>query len=79
MGQFATWKAPQGLAAKKDANIVSRIAYYRFKMTHKLNDGTRVVPRVTTIQHVISAFDQFGSDLPLAVCEGSYDVHEECN
>jgi len=74
---FATWQPPQGLAAQKDANIVSRIAYYRFKMTHTLKDGSRVIPNVTTIQHVINAYDQFGPDFPVAVSAGSYEVYEE--
>ena len=74
---FATWQPPQGLAAQKDANIVSRISHYRFEMTHVLKDGSRVIPNVTTIQHVISAFDQFGPDFPVAVSVGSYEVYDD--
>jgi hypothetical protein len=74
---LATWQTPQGLAAQKDANIVSRISHYRFELTHVLKDGSRVIPNVTTIQHVLSAFDQFGPDFPVAVSVGSYEVYEE--
>jgi len=74
---LATWQTPQGLAAQKDANIVCRISHYRFELTHVLKDGSRVIPNVTTIQHVLSAFDQFGPDFPVAVSVGSYEVYEE--
>ena len=72
---IATWKLPSGYSANRANNKISRINSYRFHLKHFLNDGTRVVPKVTTISHVIDAFDMFG--LEVAVSSDSYDLYEE--
>lgn len=72
---IATWQLPSGYSANDKNNKISRIAAYRFRLKHYLNDGTKVIPRVTTISHILDAFDMFG--LEVAVSSDSYDVCEE--
>ena len=73
--KIATWQLPSGYSANSKNNKISRIAAYRFHLKHYLNDGTQVIPRVTTISHVLDAFDMFG--LEVAVSSDSYDVCED--
>tara|TARA_B100001287_G_C22673236_1_gene526331 strand:- start:1604 stop:1870 length:267 start_codon:yes stop_codon:yes gene_type:complete len=72
-----TWRIPQGFSAVKDHNIIARAKHYRFELTHFLKDGTRIIPNVGTVNSVLQAFDTFGSDIPLVICEGSYYVPTE--
>ena len=69
---IATWSLPEGNAADKSQLLVERMQYYRFKQTHNLNDGTRVVPTIETLRHIFDAFDMF--KLPVAISEGTYTV-----
>ena len=73
--EIATWQLPSGYSANRVNNKISRIDSYRFHLKHYLNDGTQVIPRVTTISHVLDAFDMFG--LEVAVSSDSYDLYEE--
>ena len=75
INEIATWQLPSGHSANKKNNKISRIAAYRFSLNHCLNDGTKVIPRVTTISHILDAYDMFG--LEVAVSSDSYDVCEE--
>ena len=72
-----TWRIPQGMSASKDYSIILRAKHYRFELKHFLKDGTRVVPNLGTVFSVLQAFDTFGKDVPLVVCEGSYDIPTE--
>lgn len=74
---LATWSTPCGLSASKKDNIMDRAQHYRFFIPHHLGDGTRIIPRISTVFSVIQAFDTFGDDVPVAVSEGSYDVPTE--
>ena len=71
--KVATWKLPEGISANTENNIVNRIQHYRFLMKHYLNDGTRVIPTIPTIQHIFDTHDQF--NLPVAIDVNSYTVY----
>lgn len=72
---IAIWKLPVGYSADKKNMLISRAAAYRFKIDHYLNDGTKVIPNVSTVMSIIQAFDEF--NLPVAVTVDSYVVDEE--
>ena len=72
---IATWKLPEGISADTDRNIVERMQHYRFLTKHYLNDGTRVIPTIPTIQHIFDSYDQF--NLPVAISVNSYTVYVE--
>lgn len=73
--EIATWQLPSGYSANRVNDKISRISAYRFQLKHYLNNGTRVIPKVTTISHVLDAFDMFG--LEVAISSDSYDLYEE--
>jgi hypothetical protein len=70
---IATWHMPTGLSADKHANMIKRMAHYRFKLVHKLNDGTRVIPTIETMRHVFQAYDDL--NIELAVDINSYTLY----
>ena len=72
---IATWKLPKGIAADKASNIIQRMQHYRFLMQHYLNDGTRIIPTIPTVRHILDSHDQF--NLPVAVSVNSYIVYTE--
>ena len=72
MSDIAMWKVPTGIAANKNVSLFTRIEYYTFDQSHKLNDGTKVLPHAGTAINVIKAYDEFGPDIPVAVSSGSY-------
>ena len=72
---IAIWKLPEGYSADKNNMLISRAANYRFKIDHYLNDGTKVIPNVSTVMSIIQAFDEF--NLPVAITVDSYIVDEE--
>ena len=72
---IATWKLPEDISADTEQHFSTRVHHYRFVLKHYLNDGTRVIPTVPTVQHVFDAHDQF--NLPVAVSENSYTVYVE--
>jgi hypothetical protein len=72
---IATWSLPIGYSANSKQNIVNRASQYRFSQDHYLKDGTKIIPKISTVMHVLNAYDQFG--LSLAVSEGSYEIEEE--
>lgn len=72
---IATWKLPEGISADRDKMVVQRIQHYRFALKHYLNDGTRVIPTIPTIQHIFDAYDHF--NLPVAIDVNSYTVYVE--
>jgi hypothetical protein len=76
--EIATWRIPQGFSAIKGNNIIERAKHYRFSLRHYLLDGTRVIPKIGTVFSVIQSFDTFGDDVPVTVCEDSYDVLDPC-
>jgi len=47
---------------------------YRFDQDHYLENGVKIIPKVTTVMYILEAYDKFG--LELAVSEGSYDVEK---
>ena len=71
----ATWKLPEGISADSSKLIVERIHHYRFLTKHYLNDGTRVIPTIPTIHHILDAFDQF--NLPVAISSHSYTLYTD--
>tara|TARA_B100001059_G_C17371860_1_gene350127 strand:+ start:120 stop:368 length:249 start_codon:yes stop_codon:yes gene_type:complete len=73
--RIATWQLPTKYCSNKDNLKVSRIYEYRFNFKHYLNDGTRVIPKVMTVSHILDAFDIFG--LEVAISSDSYDLYEE--
>ena len=73
--KIATWQLPSGYSANNKNNKISRIEAYRFRLKHYLNDGTRVVPKVTTVSHVLDGYDFFGVEV--VVTSDSYDIYEE--
>ena len=75
MTEFAIWKKPEGVSSNKNENIIKRASNYRFNTKHYLKDGTRVVPKLTTVFSILEAHDQF--DLCLAVDSESYDIYVE--
>jgi len=79
MPVFATWSIPSGVAADKNKNLAERYHHYRFNMTHKLIDGTKIIPNVSDIVWIIKAFDDFGPHFPVAIEDGSYYIPEENN
>ena len=72
---IATWSLPIGYSSNNKHLIANRISQYRFGQDHFLKDGTKIIPRVTTVMHILEAYDKFG--LELAVCEGSFEIEEE--
>jgi len=72
---IATWKLPEGISADRKKMVAQRMQHYRFVLKHYLNDGTRVIPTIPTIQHIFDAFDQF--NLPVAIDVNSYTVYVE--
>ena len=70
-----TWSLPSGYSADSKVLIVDRISKYRFGQDHYLKNGIKIIPKVTTVMHILEAYDKFG--LELAVSEGSYDVVKE--
>lgn len=70
---IAMWNLPEGIAANKSNMLTERMQHYRFKQTHTLGDGTRVVPTLETLRHIFDAFDMF--QLPVAISEGTYTVY----
>ena len=73
--RIATWQLPTKFCSNKDNFKVSRIHEYRFGFEHYLNDGTRVIPKVMTVSHILDAYDIFG--LEVAISSDSYDVYED--
>ena len=71
---IAIWKLPEGFSADKDNMLIPRVANYRFNIDHYLNDGTKVIPNVSTVMSIIQSFDQL--NLPVAVTVDSYSVDE---
>ena len=65
----------EGISADIDRNVVERLHHYRFLIKHYLKDGTRILPTIPTIQHVLDAYDQF--NLPVAISVNSYTVYVE--
>jgi hypothetical protein len=74
MADIAIWSIPSGFAADKTHNIIERIKHYRFVQVHTLNDNTNVIPTLLTAIHVVKAYDEFGSDFPVAVDVESYKI-----
>tara|TARA_Y100000816_G_scaffold275094_1_gene242983 strand:- start:380 stop:628 length:249 start_codon:yes stop_codon:yes gene_type:complete len=72
---IATWSLPIGYSANSKQNIINRASQYRFGQDHYLKDGTKIIPKISTVMHVLEAYDKFG--LELAISEGSYEVEEE--
>ena len=72
---IATWSLPVGYSSNAKHLVVNRISQYRFAQDHYLKDGTKIIPKLTTVMHILEAYDKFG--LELAISEGSYDVEEE--
>jgi len=72
---IATWKLPEGVSADSSKNTVERIQHYRFILEHYLNNGTRIIPDIPTIQHIFDSFDQF--NLPVAISSNSYTIYVE--
>ena len=70
---IATWKLPEGTSADANKKLMQRIQHYRFVLKHYLNDGTRVIPTVPTIQHIFDSYDQF--NLPVAISVNSYTIY----
>ena len=73
--RIATWQLPTKFCSNKDNFKASRIHEYRFSFAHYLNDGTRVIPKVMTVSHILDAYDIFG--LEVAISSDSYDVYED--
>ena len=69
-----TWSLPIGYSANSKFLIVDRISKYRFDQDHYLENGVKIIPKVTTVMYILEAYDKFG--LELAVSEGSYDVEK---
>ena len=72
---IAIWKLPEGYNADDNNMLISRVANYRFNIDHYLNDGTKVIPNVSTVMSIMQAFDEF--NLPVAVTVDSYVIDEE--
>ena len=70
----AFWKIPSDLSASKKESKILRAQHYRFHIPHYLKDGTRIVPNIDSVFAILLAFDQFGSDIPVVLCEGSYYI-----
>ena len=70
---IAMWNLPRGMAANKSKMLIERMQYYRFKQTHTLGDGTRVVPTLETLRYIFDAYDMF--KLPVAISANSYTVY----
>ena len=68
-----TWKIPENISASNEENIKDRIKYYRFNMKHFLKDGTRVIPTIQTVHHILDSYDYFG--IELAVDKNSYVLY----
>lgn len=71
MSNIAIWTLPTHTSARSDLDFAKRTHHYRFEMSHQLNDGTKVIPKVTTVIHILNSFDQF--KLPVAISHDSYD------
>ncbi|MAE83204.1 MAG: hypothetical protein CMB80_10735 [Flammeovirgaceae bacterium] len=71
--KIATWQLPAGLSADKNANMIKRMAHYRFKLVHKLNDGTRVIPTIETMRYIFQAYDDL--NVEVAVDSNSYTLY----
>ena len=71
--EIATRKLPEDFSADAEQLFSIRTHHYRFVLEHYLNDGTRVIPTVPTVQHIFDAYDQF--NLPVAISENSYTVY----
>jgi hypothetical protein len=69
----ATWKLPEGISADSSKNIIERMQHYRFLINHYLIDGTRIIPDIPTIQHILDAYDQF--NLPVVIASNSYTLY----
>ena len=67
---IATWKLPCGPSANDEAPLAHRITHYRFELKHRLKDGTRVIPHVTTVQYILQAYDTL--EMRVAIEEGSF-------
>ena len=72
---IATWKLPEDVSADINRPAVERLHHYRFLLKHYLNDGTRVIPTIPTIQHILDAYDQF--NMPVAISVNSYTEYVE--
>ena len=72
---IATWSLPIGYSSNAKRPLVNRISQYRFGQDHYLHDGTKIIPRVTTVMHILEAYDKFG--LELAISEDSFEIEEE--
>ena len=76
MTTISTWSLPKGIAADSSKNRIERMKHYRFYQDHRLADGTKIIPNIQTIIHVLQAYDEFG--LQVAVSSGSYATHTSC-
>ena len=72
MTQIATWQLPSDKSADSSNTMFDRMFHYRFELKHYLNDGTRVVPNIKTMKHILQAHDEFG--LEVAISTNSYTV-----
>ena len=72
---IATWKLPEDVSADINRPAVERLHHYRFLLKHYLKDGTRVIPTIPTIQHILDAYDQF--NMPVAISVNSYTEYVE--
>lgn len=75
MTQIATWQLPSGVSADSSKMIVERMKHYRFVLKHYLNDGTRIAPTISTMRHIIQAYDEFG--IEVAISSKSFSVLKE--
>lgn len=75
MTTIATWSLPEGVAADSSINRIDRMKHYRFYQDHRLSDGTKIIPKLPTIVHILQAYDDFG--LQVAVNNDSYVTHTE--
>ena len=75
MTTIATWSLPEGVAADDSINRIDRMKHYRFHQDHRLSDGTKIIPKLPTIVHILQAYDELG--LQVAVSNDSYVTHTE--
>lgn len=75
MTNFIVWEKPEGISSNSSENIIKRASDYRFNQKHYLKDGTRIIPKLTTVFSILTAYDQL--DLCLAIESDSYDLFVE--
>ena len=71
--EFSTWQLPTGLSANKKVIMSERMKHYRFKLTHCLRNGKRIIPTIETMQHIFQAYDEF--NLEVAISDGSFTAY----